>query len=204
MDDQVIAAMARWPDVPAVRGWLSLSARGQWRLHPRGQGWGAPDEEPGEAITSPRIVAFIGRNYQADDTGRWLFQNGPQRVYVRLDGAPWILSLDTDAQGRPRLRTHTGRDYGPVTRWWLDPEGRLYARASQGAGLVADRDLARVVDALRTADDRPLDDWLERPEPAGITVRLAGADAGGVSTDAPLGLLATHDLEATLGFVRRP
>ncbi|MGX5660790.1 DUF2946 family protein [Castellaniella ginsengisoli] len=204
MDDQVIAAMARWPDVPAVRGWLSLSVRGQWRLHPHGRGWGAPDEEPGEAITSPHIVAFIGRNYLADDTGRWFFQNGPQRVYVRLDGAPWILNLDTDTQGRPRLRTHTGRDYGPVTRWWLDPEGRLYSGSGQGAGLVADRDLARVIDALRTAGDRPLDDWLERPDHAGITVRLASAGEGDIPTDAPLGLLAAGDLEATLGFVRRP
>ncbi|MGB3277244.1 MAG: DUF2946 family protein, partial [Castellaniella sp.] len=30
MDDQVLAAMARWPNVPAVHGWLSLTARGQW------------------------------------------------------------------------------------------------------------------------------------------------------------------------------
>ncbi|CDM25309.1 DUF2946 family protein [Castellaniella defragrans] len=205
MDEQVLAAMARWPDVPAVRGWLSLSARGQWRLHPRGRGWGVPDEEPGEAITSPQILAFIGRNYLSDDAGRWFFQNGPQRVYVRLDGAPWILGMDADAQGRPQLRTHTGRDYGPVAHWWLDSGGRLYARSAQGAGLVSDRDLARVVEALRTAEGRPLDDWLERPDPAGIAVRLtgdAGTDRAGAAT--PLGLLADGALEATLGFVRRP
>ena len=200
MDEQVLAAMARWPNVPAVRGWLSLTARGQWRLHPHGRGWGAPDEEPGEAITSPQITAFIGRNYLADETGRWFFQNGPQRVYVRLDGAPWILGVDPDPQGRPRVRTHTGRDYGPVTQWWLSPGGRLYARSAQGAGLVADRDLARMLDALRAIDGRSLDDWLDRPDPAGILVRLEGA----APDAAPLRLLAEDALEATLGFVRRP
>lgn len=204
MDDQVLASMARWPNVPAAYGWLSLSVRGQWRLHPHGRGWGAQDEEPGDPITSPQIVAFIGRNYLADAAGRWFFQNGPQRVYVRLDGAPWILSLDTDAQGGPMLRTHTGNDYGPVTHWWLDTEGRLYTQAGQGAGLVTDRDLAPTLDALRRVDGRPLDDWLENPDPAGLVVRLDGAADATPAPAAPLGLLAADAVETTLGFVRRP
>ena len=32
MDPSVIAAMAKWPNVPDCRGWLSLDRRGQWRL----------------------------------------------------------------------------------------------------------------------------------------------------------------------------
>lgn len=32
MDAQVIAAMAKWPDVAAVFGWLRLDARGHWWL----------------------------------------------------------------------------------------------------------------------------------------------------------------------------
>ncbi|XOT98625.1 DUF2946 family protein, partial [Alcaligenes pakistanensis] len=35
---------------------------------------------------------FFNRNYQADEKGRWFIQNGPQRVYVRLDAAPLIVS----------------------------------------------------------------------------------------------------------------
>ena len=192
MDAQVRAAMARWPDVPAVHGWLSLSARGQWCLHPQGLGWGCPDETPGEAITSPQILAFIQRNYLADDSGRWFFQNGPQRVYVRLDGAPWILSLQMNDQGRPWLQTHTGRPYGPVTHWWLSPEGCLYTQSLIGAGLIADRDLAQVLDRLQTTDGQPLDTWLEQPDPAGILVHLRGDSAAPPHANRPAGPADDH------------
>ncbi|MBV2179997.1 DUF2946 family protein [Castellaniella sp. MT123] len=201
MDDQVLAAMARWPNVPAVHGWLSLSARGQWRLHPHGQGWGAAPEEPGEAITNPQILAFIGRNYLPDGDGRWFFQNGPQRVYVRLDGAPWILRTEPDTDGRSHLLTHTDQPYGPVTHWWLDAEGRLYTQSACGAGLVTDRDLAQMVDMLRTPDGQPLSAWLEQADlaKAGTITHLTGG-----TTRAPFSLLGTDAVEATLGFIRRP
>ena len=32
MDPAVLRGMARWPDVPAVYGWLALDRRGNWRL----------------------------------------------------------------------------------------------------------------------------------------------------------------------------
>lgn len=208
MDPQVLAAMARWPDVPAVRGWLSLSARGQWRLHPHGRGWGTATEEPGEPIASPQILAFIGRNYLTDGDGRWFFQNGPQRVFVRLDGAPWILRTEPDANdGCTRLLTHTGRAYGPVTHWWLDADGRLFAQAAQGAGLVTDRDLAQVIHALRTIEGQPLAAWLEQSSAADrtVSVRLdGGAPIRGETSAAPLGHLPAAGIDATLGFIRRP
>ncbi|HMN64893.1 MAG TPA: DUF2946 family protein, partial [Burkholderiaceae bacterium] len=37
MDEQVLHAMARWPDVPAVWGWLRLDRRGRWLLVDRGR-----------------------------------------------------------------------------------------------------------------------------------------------------------------------
>lgn len=85
MDDDVKAALVRWPNVPAVAGWLSLDGRGRWHLHPQGD---AAEGGPGESITNTQILAFIERNYEHDDQGRWFFQNGPQRVYVRIDAAP--------------------------------------------------------------------------------------------------------------------
>lgn len=84
MDENVIAAMARWPDVPDVFGWLSLNARGHWRLHTQGEaldanGPGRPSS-PGVPISSPRINQFINRNYARDAKGQWYFQNGPQQI----------------------------------------------------------------------------------------------------------------------------
>ncbi|CAM5211712.1 hypothetical protein CDEF62S_05045 [Castellaniella defragrans] len=156
MDTQVLAAMARWPNVPDVYGWLSLSARGTWRLHPGGH-----DDSPADPITSPQVIAFIGRNYAADAARRWYFQNGPQRVYVQLEAAPWVLHTDQDEAGTLRLITHTGQAYGPATQWWLDETGRLYAQAAQGAGLIEGRDLPRLLEHLRTGAES-LSDALER------------------------------------------
>lgn len=206
MDEQVLAAMVRWPSVPAAYGWLSLSLRGQWLLHPHGQGWGAAAEEPGELISNPQIAAFMNRNYQSDEQGRWFFQNGPQRVYVRLDGAPWILHTAPDPQGQLLLLTHTGQPYGPISHWWLDDHGRLYAQSGQGAGLIADRDLAQVIDTLRTTDDQPLSAWLEGQAPDRIPAdtRVAIRWNTPRCPAAPLGGIQAAATETTLGFVRRP
>ncbi len=154
MDDAVLAAIQRWPDVPAVSGWLSLDERGRWRLHPQGD---AGQGGPGEGITSPAILAFIDRNYAQDDAGRWFFQNGPQRVYVRLDAAPYILRVGADGAG---LQTHTGQPVATLSAWWLDEDGRLYAATDAGPGMLDGRDMPRVLDALRLHDGRPALDSL--------------------------------------------
>ena len=213
MDANVIAAMARWPDVPDVYGWLSLSERGQWRLHPGGDAL-LDLHGAGEEISSPQILQFIGRNYGVDEWGRWYFQNGPQRVYVRLDAAPYI--LDTAGTGL-ELRTHTGLAAGSVLAWWLDDTGRLYARCRQGPGLVAGRDLMDVMDGLCTEDGQPLLQALEQDEPCAqpLRVRVAREDsaaAGGTGRRggaSPTRIVALHrcaasDIPAALGFQRLP
>ena len=78
MDAVVAQAMAKWPDVPAVYGWLSLDRRGNWLIK-------------GERITNAALRDFIARNYEADDEGRWYFQNGPQRVYASLAYTPLVV-----------------------------------------------------------------------------------------------------------------
>ena len=75
MEDWVLRALAKWPDVPALFGWLSLDRRGRWYVR-------------GEPISRPQIIDTIGRNYAADEQGRWYFQNGPQRGYVSCETAP--------------------------------------------------------------------------------------------------------------------
>ncbi|MBX6318675.1 DUF2946 family protein [Pigmentiphaga sp.] len=161
MDEDVLAAMARWPNVPDAYGWLSLDARGRWRLHPDGD---ALAGGPGVSISNPGILAFISRNYAHDDLGRWFFQNGPQRVFVRLDAAPLILR-QADETGT--LATHTGLPVTKVERWALDTEGKLYAVTEHGPGMVEDRYLLGVLALMRTPSGLPLledgPEWLAEP-----------------------------------------
>ena len=131
MDDIVIRAMAKWPNVPAVWGWLSLDRRGAWKLR-------------GETIPNRAAVEFIARNYASDRQGRWYFQNGPQRVFVDLEYTPWVYSLD----GRGVLVTHTGRSCGTIRGVWLDEAGTMILLGEPGPGIVDDRDLIALSDWL--------------------------------------------------------
>lgn len=199
MDAQVIAAMARWPDVLAVHGWLSLTEAGQWRLHPDGNAVRRP-ASPGEAITSPQILAFIDRNYAADPLGQWYFQNGPQRVYVRLDAAPFVARTTTDpTSGRLMLRTHTGLDIRQVEALYLDDAGRLYAATDHGPCLIAGRDLPALLDALRPEDHAALNHCLE----TGVTTMVCAAGIQGFpDATLPLHQRSGAALENALGFRR--
>ncbi len=154
MDDAVIAAMARWPDVPAVHGWLRLDRRGQWLLIDRGQpGFDEAVHGQGSPITSPPIVDFIGRNYQPDDEGRWFWQNGPQRVYVDIDLAPLVLRLIGEGDAT-RLVTHTGHDVTRIDGVHASPAGDLLLVTDRGPAVLHDLDLAQV-DIDFDADDQP-------------------------------------------------
>ena len=194
MDASVKDAIARWPDVPAVFGWLSLDPRGRWRLHPQGQ---AAAGGPGESITNAQIQGFIDRNYERDDAGRWFFQNGPQRVFLRLDAAPYVLRLD-DA-GRALL-THTGQAVSAVSGWWLDDAGQLYAMAPQGPGVVLDRDLPPLMERLVTEDGAALLDAIDRLAPA----RALWIALPGIYGPAPLRLIEHAQVPNVLGFQANP
>ncbi|MGD9943709.1 MAG: DUF2946 family protein [Burkholderiaceae bacterium] len=147
MDEQVLRAMARWPDVPAVSGWLRLDRRGRWLLVDRGR----PDfdetrDGAGSPITSPQIIDFIGRNYAADEQGRWFWQNGPQRVYVDLDSAPLVLRVLERAEAEPdelhidQLVTHTGFRVQRVDAGWLSRTGEILLQTDLGPAVVHDLD----------------------------------------------------------------
>jgi hypothetical protein len=194
MDSTVLEALARWPNVPAVAGWLSLDATGRWRLHPQGD---AAQGGPGVSISNPAILAFMSRNYDRDGQGRWFFQNGPQRVYVRLDAAPYILRTGDSAA---TLETHTGLQVRDVTAWYLDESDRLYAQTDAGPGMIAGRDVAVLMEAMR------LDDGTDALEAA---AGLRGTDSLPVrhpasKAAAPLRRLRDDALERELGFVANP
>lgn len=144
LDEQVRRAMEKWPQVPAVYGWLRLGRRGQWFLIDRS----APDfdeERDGEGslISSPPIVDFIGRNYECDDRGAWYWQNGPQRAFVRLELAPLVLRVLNEAPAQ-RLVTHTGFIVERVERVLADADGNLLMVTDLGPAVVDDRDIGQL------------------------------------------------------------
>jgi hypothetical protein len=193
MDDDVLAAMKRWPDVPAVRGWLSLDPRGNWRLHPEGD---AADGGLGEPISNPRILEFFGRNYAREDDGRWFVQNGPQRVYVRIDAAPLVLLTD-DASGT--LVAHTGKAVSRVDAWWLDDGGRLLASTDLGPAVIIDRDLSKVLDGLVDEADKPAAGPMADGEtPAKLRYKPLADSL------APFSEVGSEELPTRLGFTAIP
>lgn len=209
MDEQVLAAMARWPDVPDVFGWLSLTHQGKWRLHPTADALAHITDHssprPGEPISSHTILKFINKNYEGDAQGRWYFQNGPQRVFVRLDTAPYILHTTTDTQGKVQLYTHNGLHATQVRQWWLADEGSLYAQTEHGPGVVNGRDLEAVLTLLITEDNISLLDRLEHtPDATGPFVVIKGFDGDAQASETLVRRSPDADIAATLGFQRNP
>ena len=146
MDAIVEAALRKWPHVPHCHGWLALDARGQWFMRDeRTQRAGPFPQVKGSRIEHEKLLAFIGRNYMHDEAGAWFFQNGPQRVYVELEAAPWVWRV-ADAPGWP-LTSHTGLPATPKA-CLLDEHGRLFLLTERGLGLVHSLDMPLAADAV--------------------------------------------------------
>lgn len=144
MDDIVIQAIAKWPNVPHCYGWLALDARGQWYLRDAPtQAAGAFAQSRGAVVQHEKLIAFIARNYEHDDAGQWFFQNGPQRVYVELESTPWVWRMADDFT----LTAHTGAVAWP-RECLLDEQGRLYFVCDQGLGLLHTQDVHLAADAI--------------------------------------------------------
>ena len=147
MDAIVEAALRKWPHVPHCRGWLGLDARGHWWLRDEAtQAAGPFPASRGSRIEHAGLVAFIGRNYAGDADGAWFFQNGPQRVYVELEAAPWVWRLQV-AGARVEVVSHTGRA-AQVRAVWLDEHGRVFLDTDLGFGLVHTLDTEIAAQAL--------------------------------------------------------
>lgn len=144
MDDIVRQAMAKWPHVPHCYGWLGLDARGGWYMRDdRVQAAGPFPHARGALLRHDKLIEFIHRNYEADDAGRWYFQNGPQRVYVELEATPWVWRIEPSGQ----VVSHTGRA-AQVHACVLDEAGRLYLDTDIGFGLVHSLDMALAAEAV--------------------------------------------------------
>jgi hypothetical protein len=187
LEEWVQRALAKWPKVPALFGWLSLDRRGRWLIR-------------GEGITRPQIIDTINLNYAADDQGRWYFQNGPQRGYMQLAYAPFILRRSAHPM---QLETHTGQAVSQVLAAYLDEQGSLLLLTEHGPGLVADNELDWVMERLRSAnvpvDEQALEEALALASGNRSALIL---EVAGVSL--PVDRLDEADIPGKLGFVRDP
>jgi hypothetical protein len=151
MDDIVAAALAKWPNVPHCRGWLGLDARGNWYLRDdHVQAAGRFPHPKGSRLEHVGLREFIERNYACDEAGAWYFQNGPQRVYVELEAAPWVWRLQRPgADQTVVLRSHSGA-LAQYDSAWLDERGRLFISTDLGLGLVHTLDMETAADAIES------------------------------------------------------
>lgn len=156
MDDIVIKAMAKWPNVPHCFGWLGLDGRGSWYLRDDlSQAAGAfafqgPNRVPnraskGSKLIHEKLIAFIERNYMADELGQWYFQNGPQRVYVELEHTPWVWRIASTQA--PAITSHTGLS-AQAEAALVDEWGLLYLHTTLGLGLVHSQDMGMAAELL--------------------------------------------------------
>jgi hypothetical protein len=198
MDERVLQAKARWPNVPAAWGWLFLDRRGAWRLIDRGApGFDSIRDGRGDPIRHEALIDFIARNYSCLEDGSWFFQNGPQRVFVDLELAPNIWRLAPQPDGIV-LVAHTGEIASRVDRLGVDSDGVVWAQTDLGPGAIDDRQLAALLDQVDAGDD-PLDgdDPKDSPGPA-VRVRFRGHPE-------PLPLTPfTQSAALEFGFLRQP
>ncbi len=153
MDDIVKAALLKWPHVPHCYGWLALDARGNWFMRDeRIQRAGPFPQVKGSRIEHDKLREFIQRNYTHDEAGQWFFQNGPQRVYVELEAAPYVWRVQ-EGEGWPVL-AHTGQA-AQVLSAWLDEHGRLYLHTDIGFGLVHTMDMGLAALAVDSGHWQP-------------------------------------------------
>ena len=160
MDEMVKAALKKWPNVPHCYGWLALDARGDWYMRDdRTQAAGPFPAVKGSRILHEKLREFIERNYAGDDAGAWFFQNGPQRVYVELEAAPWVWRLKSNTgeeadDAVPSIVSHTGVP-AQFESAWLDERGRLFIGTDIGLGLVHTLDMEAASGAVERGAWRP-------------------------------------------------
>ncbi|MCY0387499.1 DUF2946 family protein [Robbsia sp. Bb-Pol-6] len=215
MDQIVRDALAKWPNVPACTGWLLLDRRGQWRMRDDAcQAAGGI----GDVIRHDALKRFIARNYEADASGRWFFQNGPQRVFVDLAYTPHVVRLHRGGAAHegdtPRLVDECGNPFAPAAGWFDDQGNVLFSgTGTNGAAtpptiaLLHDHDLALFAECLDA--DLPPDATAHATPDAAVSVSPDGATmpravAWGGGRSLPFAPIPAAEIAKRFGFVQRP
>jgi len=193
MDDIVKQAIAKWPNVPYCYGWLALDARGGWRMRDEAA---QQANAPGERLTNAALVGFINRNYGHDERGCWYFQNGPQRVYIKLEATPYIARTDP-AQG---LVLQTGQALDSIEHAFLTEHGEAIVQSGEVVAQLDDRDVAQWLASME-ADGVPASDDVLMRWVAGWAGELNVRYRGLVL---PVERLSREEVPQRFGFVRAP
>jgi hypothetical protein len=155
------------------------------------------------------LIAFLNRQYTHDEQGNYFVQNGPQRVFVRLDYTPWVLRLVAENAPLPQnqrlaLETHTGEPVENILAAAFDEEGNLLLEFPDGIALLCDRDLASLLAYLQkpngdAADEADLAEQMELTpdEPSTLTLRWNGKQI-------PVRKLLRSGIPKRYGFVSNP
>ena len=143
--------------------------------------------------------------YAHDEQGRWFFQNGPQRVFVSLAYAPYVVST-CPAGSSPRLVTHTGSVLEQITGAWIDEDGTIILRWTGGdTGSVSDRDLAEIAAWFTDAAGRPLgDEAVAKAIETRAAHGTSGIWLGYGGKRVPVGRVMSDQVPTKFGFVRSP
>ncbi len=171
MDDIVKQALKKWPNVPHCYGWLALDARGDWYMRDeRIQHAGNFPQLKGSRIEHEKLREFVARNYLHDDAGCWFFQNGPQRVYVELEAAPWVWRLMAN-DAAPDITSHTGVA-AKYESAWLDESGRLFLSTDIGFGIVHTLDMEAAGNQVEAGRWAPTEArFADMPDRFGFTLK---------------------------------
>lgn len=110
-------------EIPArflVRGLLSLRKDGAWCYE-------------GEEIEHPGVRRFLIQQLQRTQEGEYWVVNGPQRVFVEVEDAPYVIQMLRleDGQLIAQLSDYSNETLDPST-FSICPEGILYARVKPG------------------------------------------------------------------------
>ena len=193
MDEAVVRSLARWPNVPAAFGWLALDARGNWLLRD------PLDETRFERIANVQLRDFIARNYAADARGRWYFQNGPQRVFVKLHLTPLVLRLNDG------WTDHCDRPVRDITGAWLDDRGAVILECEYGVGVVDDRDLERFSNLLIGPAEEVIFECRSAGKPDDCVVGMLRCNAGtDFERQLPLYRVESAALADRFGYILDP